>query len=480
MPRFVPAAAVQGGQLPTQQDQGIDVGGALGAARTGANTLAAGARFLDMDALGGGLGAAGGAFGLGTGAMKLSEGNTVGGVSDLASGATGAIRGLDQLGLISMTPAVAGGLGVAGGALGMGLGANQLAQGDMSGIASLYSGALAGTAGLGTVAGTGALGGSMAAAAPAMTAALNPLTAALGVFLALGLMNLEHQKAARIKNQTIESGKIRQGGKQGLDTLDKTARFLPGLDQLPTDQLPGLLEQYREGLAQHPAVQQLLATRGQGGKVSKSDPVPDPTLDAITAQYYPALRDTQAGYLWAQDAAARSGQPMPEWMQSFGQSDPATLLRNMGRGVGGDQDTGIDAATADYSQAVPGNMVVWMQQQLGGSDPALTSLLGTLPALPGQAPTAEAMAQQSQARQQQALAQNGGNSQMQGQNINALAYTAPYTPGGLQASMTQALGASQGEQAMIADLLARGGDPVGIRNAVLAQREAAGGGSYGG
>lgn len=466
----------------SQESPGMDAGDYLGLAKTGVSLAGQAGKLFDVPGAGY-TGAVTAPLGLGAGIANEDPAQMIqGGYNTAMEG----VKLADKMGWL--TPATSAAEGAAGGVAGAGAGVAGGLWGGAGGAGTAMlpgagSAMLTGSGGMGTtLVGTGATGGAMGAESAGLLAgALNPLTIAATVFLAIGLNNWQQKKADRIKNQTVESNKMRMGAKEGLDTLRETSSLTPILENIDPQFMPEVLDKYREGLAEWPVVQQTIGSKGQGGRASKTKPLPDHTVDAMTNVFYPDLRETQAGYLWAADAAARSGQDMPDWMDSFGQSDPAALMNNLSRGFGGDQDLGIDASKIDYSQAVPGNLVEFFRQQTGGS-PEFQSILNSLPDLPGAAPSAESMADAHMRRvaQAQALTQLHSGAPADGIDIQQLAYTAPYIEGGLQRSLTEAFGANAEEQAMIADLLARGGDPALIRGAIMSDREMRGQQSGGG
>jgi hypothetical protein len=241
--------------------------------------------------------------------------------------------------------------------------------------------------------------------------------------------------AERVRRQTIESGKIRQGAAKGAQLLGTSSDLYPTLPTLAPSALPATLETYRQGLNAWPIVQQYLATAGQGGRASMTKPVDQATLDATSKAFYPALRNTQAGALWAIDAAARQGLPVPEWATAVtGLYDPAAFANNLGLPA---------THPHDFSQAVPGNLVEWAR---GLGDTPLAAALKGLPPVPGTAPTAEALRTGAQNRSQaaqQVLSTNlgvlgdrtGQAAWGPSQALQGIAAAAPYAQGGLPAVM---------------------------------------------
>ena len=413
---------------------------------------------------------------IGGGALKGAQGvaglygSATGGGSPVGAGIGAAGSAAKLAGGVNDLSQAAGygtaipGVNYVAGPLGLAAGGYQLAEGDLTGIGSLYGGALATTAAAGQLAGGTAAGataataaGTQATTAGMMAGALNPVTAALGVFLAIGLMNLEHQKAARIKNQTIESGKIRQGGVEAVRRLQPTAGLAHHLENLsevaPEQQGAGLdaaLEAFRRGLDGHHVAQQLLATRGQGGAVSRTQPLSDPQIDAVRADYYPALRDTQVGFTRAADAQAQRGDALPDWAtQGFGTYDPAALLHSMSAGDQGTQAPPFNAYwDVDYSRAVPGTLGTFLPGELGARDPGFAggpleqrfTDIGALnlsdmapltdPQIAQAAGARTALAEQVGDASRAALTDTSGQAPAGVNTAMQVAYSAPYQAGG--------------------------------------------------
>lgn len=480
---------------PESDAPGLGAGDYLGLAKTGLNFANQAGSLTGIGTIPGG-GVAGSLLGLGA--------DILGGKDPMKTGMDAGQTGLEGLKLadkLGWLGGAAGEIGAGADALAGGLGAGGLGALEGTTFGSLGADALASGLGAGGLMGAEAspllteggaalasgLSGGLEGAAvgsgagAAATGAATGLSSVLGAaaiplfFIGLGLNNVMAQKQQEKINQTKESVNMRRGAQQGLQTLGQTANLTQALPYAPTQALPSVLDKYREALNQWPAVQQTIGNRGQGGHVSMTKPLDQGTLDTMTNAFYPALRQSEAGYLWAMDQAARNGQPMPDWAQgSFGQTDPAAIMNNLSRGYMGNQDMGINAGKIDYSQAVPGNLVNFFKQQTA-TDPRLQAAFNALPAETGTAPSIEQMAQANAARQAQAQAVVAANSVNQGYgngiDVNALAYASPYLPGGLQQSLTQTFNATPDEQSMIADLLSRGADPVGIRSAIMASRE---------
>ena len=436
MPRFIPLSSLPSAAPSAPDSGGMSAEGVLGLARGGANLAGSAGRFLQvpgasyLSALGGPLQigqgiASGNPVSTFSGAVNTA--GTVGNLLGPAAGGAGA-GGLLAGGL-------AGGAGGAGAALGSAGAYGALTPGILaSGLpgASIGGGAVGGAVGAGGLA--GGSGGAAGLGLGAGLSGLSTVMAPIAAIAAIAFMNSLHQDEKARINQTQESLRMRQGAQQGIGMLRQG-------QQAAQAGSPDL-EAFRNPLAGQHVVQQAIGARGQGGAMSLTHPLDQATLDAWTQAYYPALRDTQVGYVNALDAAARGGQALPAWTQGFGTYDPAALLHNQSMGVMGNQPSSVNAYWGtDYSQAVPGTLGRFLPAHLGPGQ--MADRYAALPALPGGHDlTPEQIQQAAQQRQQAAQTQyqtamqaSGGtprgllNPEVSGGN---LAYAAPYLPGGTE------------------------------------------------
>lgn len=394
----------------------------------GGTRLTSGAGGL-MNAEANPLGAVGG---VGAAAQGVNDISTLAGYGDL-------IPGLEYLG---------GPLSVASGVM------NQNPFSIVSGLGSMAkvgASALApASASLGADAGlvagaAGGLGGSGGAAAggSALAAGLGTAGAVAGTLapiLAVGAIafaNHQRKEAARIENQTKESMSIRRGAAANMPRLVQAAAVANAIDNiagLPPAQQKAALERalgdLDTGLVAGQQVQHLINTKGQGGKMSLTKPA-----DTTEAErYYNAmLPDVQLGTLRAQDAAAGFG---VDPRVAMGRSDPAALA-NVMLGTK-DWDPYWDNSI-DWTKVGPGNLGSTFSQAVQSKRPDLRNtgewgdLLDDIPDLGlGTAPTAGAIETAGTARQQGAIREREA-SRARGESPDALAYIAPYLPGGNEA-----------------------------------------------
>lgn len=392
-------------------------------------------------------------------------------------------QGLEAMG--AQLPTVIGpGLGALGGVLGLGYGGYQLAEGNPAGAASLLGGAagLAGAAG--SYGAGGALGPTIAAAAPALTG-FATVAAPVAAIMAIGFMNMMHQNQKAIENQTQESGTIRREYAAAVPTLQRAqqaAQAIMSLPSLPPAQQQAVLQQampaLEAGISTISPISRFISTSGQGGAHSLTKPA---DTSAAQAGFRPALTDTLLGYLYASDAAARSGMPV---QQIPGQNrDPAALLNQLARGTTGVEEYNYQPYLqhVDYSGVGPGNQVDFFRQQLSANIPnfAQTPLgqrFAQLPTVPGQVDPA-AIQRASQERAQTAQTQIRGaigNPNIPTNDLNAIAYAAPYA-GGLEQNLMPLIPRGMNQQeglAMIQDLVSRGASPVNIAASLQQTAEA--------
>lgn len=390
-PRFVPL-----GQMPEGGGSPPSTGGAAArfvpisgaGASGGGGTLNLPGLFQQFQTLGQGGGMGSGiAKGAGMLGSALGKVDTAGGLlGGLTGGGNPIPAGLGQ------------GLGIAGGALGLGSNIYGLSQGDYSQIPGTISGGLGLAGGIGAALGSSAAGGLSGAGAAALAgggaagaaAAAGPLATglstlgAVGGTLALplagvgiGLSNMMQKNAQKAKQQTIESGDIRRGLAEAVPNVQKavyTAQNLDRVNSLPPEQQIAALQQAREALQK--GVEDLsvdfsrfISTGGQGGKASLVGKVPTGDAERIAAEAWP---DVVAGLLRVQDALAQRGVALPATeVGPLTNRSPAAML-NFAKSFAGAPANyrPYDALTPDaLAQVGPGNLEQFFVSQLGQQNP---------------------------------------------------------------------------------------------------------------
>jgi hypothetical protein len=362
-----------------------------------------GSRFVGFPGVGAGLEAAGGPLGLASGVASGNPFSAASGLSNMASTAAPWLNGL--VGGAGI-PFWAGGLSAGSGAVGASLGALGGSFFPAAGGASAGAAGAAGAAGSGAAA--MGLGGTLAG----LGATFAPLLA-VG---SLGFMNRMHKDAQKVKKQTIESGQIRRGYAENMPRFLQAAEVARNLPTDPT-QLRGALGTLETGLTGAPAIQQFIATRGQGGAKSKTKPADTSQAEAL---FRPAYTDTMLGWVQAMDQAARTGQLLPPGVQGQGANpgqpdllwrtamrDPRETLNQLIGGTTGaahpidprtNQPLDVYSLGLDTSGIGPGNMTEWLRGQLGANIPnfGATPLGQMFASIPTQAvsPEMAALAQQ--------------------------------------------------------------------------------------